>query len=89
MDMVDVLQSLGSAGLTRIFCEGGGALAASLLTADLVDDLIGFTAGITLGAEGRPGIGATGLAQLSEAPRFQLVSTCAVGGDILHQWTRI
>lgn len=89
MDMVDVLQSLGSAGLTRIFCEGGGALAASLLTADLVDDLIGFTAGITLGAEGRPGIGATGLAQLSEAPRFQLVNTCAVGGDILHQWTRI
>ncbi len=42
LDMRIVLQALGEAGLTRVFCEGGGALAASLLAADLVDELVGF-----------------------------------------------
>ncbi|MBD0864246.1 MAG: bifunctional diaminohydroxyphosphoribosylaminopyrimidine deaminase/5-amino-6-(5-phosphoribosylamino)uracil reductase RibD, partial [Rhodobacteraceae bacterium] len=42
----DVLAQLAGQGLTRVLCEGGGTLAASLLTADLVDELIGFTAGL-------------------------------------------
>ena len=50
----DFMAELGSRGLTRIFCEGGGALAASLLRADMVDQLIGYTAGMVLGAEGVP-----------------------------------
>lgn len=88
LDMAAVLQELGKAGLTRVFCEGGGALAASLLTADLVDDYVGFTAGIAIGAEGLPGIGALGLSRLDEASRFDLVECRAIGNDILHRWTR-
>jgi diaminohydroxyphosphoribosylaminopyrimidine deaminase/5-amino-6-(5-phosphoribosylamino)uracil reductase len=84
----DVLQQLGQAGLTRVFCEGGSALAASLLAFDLVDELIGFTAGIGIGAEGLPSIGALGLGRLDEAPRFELVETRPIGGDILHRWRR-
>ena len=76
----------GAAGLTRVLCEGGGALAASLLQADLVDELVGFTAGIVLGAEGTPGLGALGLAALSEAPGFALSEVRPCGGDILHRW---
>ncbi len=41
VDVADALQVLGREGLTSVFCEGGGALAASLLSADLVDDLVG------------------------------------------------
>ena len=82
------MQALGDEGLTRIFCEGGGALAASLLGADLVDDLVVFTAGIALGAEGRPALGAMGLDQLAYAPRFRLRSVSQVGGDALQVWTR-
>ena len=52
LDPEDMLDQLGRAGLTRVFCEGGGALAASLLEADLVDELVGFTAGLVIGAEG-------------------------------------
>ena len=88
IDPAKALNALAQAGLTRIFCEGGGALAASLLQADLVDQLIGFTAGVALGAEGLPGIGAMGLEKLSDAPRFRLVDTQAVGGDVMHRWVR-
>lgn len=88
LDMRDVLQQLGAHGLTRIFSEGGSAIAASLLQADLVDRLIGFTAGVVIGAEGLPAIGAMGLARLGAAHRFALHSAQAVGPDVMHVWTR-
>lgn len=88
LDPRDVLAQLGAGGLTRVFCEGGGALAASLLGADLVDELVGFTAGLAIGAEGLPAIGALGLGRLHEAPRFELVETRPIGGDVLHRWRR-
>ncbi|WP_170311823.1 bifunctional diaminohydroxyphosphoribosylaminopyrimidine deaminase/5-amino-6-(5-phosphoribosylamino)uracil reductase RibD [Sulfitobacter sabulilitoris] len=88
LDPADVLRQLGDHGLTRIFCEGGSALAASLIEADLVDRLVGFTAGVVIGAEGLPAIGAMGLSRLSQAPRYTLRSTQAVGGDMLHIWAR-
>ncbi|KAJ02476.1 5-amino-6-(5-phosphoribosylamino)uracil reductase [Sulfitobacter mediterraneus] len=88
LDPADILQQLGAHGLTRVFCEGGSALAASLLEADLVDELVGFTAGLVIGAEGLPGVGAMGLEALRNAPRFNLRETMACGPDILHVWTR-
>ncbi len=81
-----VLSELGQRGLTSIFCEGGGALAASLLAEELVDELVGFSAGFAIGAEGLPGIGALGLDRLDKARRFCLVETRQVGGDIMHRW---
>jgi diaminohydroxyphosphoribosylaminopyrimidine deaminase/5-amino-6-(5-phosphoribosylamino)uracil reductase len=88
IDPVAALQALGERGLTRVFCEGGGALAAALLSQDLVDDLIGFTAGLAIGAEGLPGIGAMGLERLGAAPRYELVDTRPIGADVLHRWRR-
>lgn len=88
IDPLDLVQQLGQAGLTRVFCEGGSALAASLLAQDLVDELIGFSAGLTIGAEGLPAIGALGLETLEAAPRFSLMETRAIGPDILHRWER-
>ncbi|WP_422050500.1 bifunctional diaminohydroxyphosphoribosylaminopyrimidine deaminase/5-amino-6-(5-phosphoribosylamino)uracil reductase RibD [Shimia sp.] len=84
-----VLQALGKRGITRVFCEGGGALAGSLLAADMVDELITFSAGAVIGAEGHPAIGAMGLARLAEAPRFDLVSHRAVGHDMMCTWHRV
>ncbi len=88
LDPDAILQALGAAGLTRVFCEGGSAFAASLLGAGLVDNLVGFTAGLALGAEGRPALGALGLDRLGDAPRFRLVETRAIAGDVLHRWSR-
>ena len=83
-----VLQALGSQGLTRVFCEGGGALAASLLAADVVDELVTFTAGIAIGAEGTPSVGALGVAALARAPRFDLVEQRRLGQDMMCIWRK-
>ena len=89
LDMADALQALGRAGLTRVLCEGGGSLAASLLAADVVDQVVGFTAGVMLGATGRPNLGALEYPALADAPRFSLTETRRVGDDIMHHWQRV
>ncbi|MBU2983606.1 bifunctional diaminohydroxyphosphoribosylaminopyrimidine deaminase/5-amino-6-(5-phosphoribosylamino)uracil reductase RibD [Lentibacter algarum] len=88
LDVASTLQAIGKAGLTRVFCEGGGALAASLLKADLVDELVGYTAGLAIGAEGLPAIGAMGLSNLSAAPRFKLAEQQTLDGDVMMRWRR-
>ncbi|MFD1913848.1 bifunctional diaminohydroxyphosphoribosylaminopyrimidine deaminase/5-amino-6-(5-phosphoribosylamino)uracil reductase RibD [Halodurantibacterium flavum] len=88
LDPPGMMRALGAAGITRVFCEGGGQFAASLLSAGMVDRLIGFTAGLALGAEGRPALGAMGVDALQDAPRFRLAATEAVGPDVLHRWVR-
>jgi len=87
IDPLGAMQALGAAGLTRLFCEGGGALAASLLSAGLVDRLVGFTAGLALGAEATPSLGAMGIDRLAAAPRFRLQETRRIGADALHVWS--
>ncbi len=86
LDTTSVLAALANNGLTRIFCEGGGALAASLLGAHLVDELVCFTAGLALGAEGRPMLGAMGQDRLAAMPRFRLEESRIVGGDVMQRW---
>lgn len=88
LDPHDMLRQLGDRGLTRVFCEGGSALAAALIEADLVDRLVGFTAGVAIGAEGLPNVGALGLGKLAEAARFDLDRVDRIGPDICHQWSR-
>jgi len=86
IDPAATLHALGGRGITRVFCEGGGALAAALLAGGLVDELVGFTAGLAIGAEGLPAIGAMGLERLGQANRFQLKEVRQIGADILHRW---
>lgn len=88
LDPAELLAALGQKGLTCLFCEGGGTLAASLLGAGLVDELIVFSAGLAIGAEGQPGIGVLGLSSLSDAHRFVLTETRSIGGDVLSRWRR-
>ena len=88
LDPASILRQLAAQGITRVFCEGGGGLAAALLQAGLVGQLVGFTAGLAIGAEGIPAIAPLGLTRLEEAPRFALAETRPIGGDVLHIWRR-
>jgi len=88
LDIADALGQLGAAGLTRVFCEGGGTLAAALLSAGCADALVTFSAGLAIGAEGRPALGAMGLDRLAAAPRFTLRETRAIGDDAMQLWDR-
>ncbi|MDD2867552.1 bifunctional diaminohydroxyphosphoribosylaminopyrimidine deaminase/5-amino-6-(5-phosphoribosylamino)uracil reductase RibD [Neomegalonema sp.] len=83
-----VFAELGTRGLTRVFCEGGGRLAAGLIGADLVDSLAWFSAGAALGSESRPAMGPLGLERLAQAPRWRLESLEPCGADLLGFWAR-
>lgn len=88
IDPASALTALGAAGLTSIFCEGGGALAAALLRADLVDELISFSAGVVIGGDGRASIGNMGHTHLAAAPRYRLHKTAQIGNDTVTHWRR-
>lgn len=88
LDMGAALQALARHGLTRVFCEGGGQVAASLLRAGLVDEMIGFSAGVVIGGDGLPAIGGLECPVLADAPRFALERVQRIGGDVLHIWRR-
>ena len=88
LDMAALMTRLGEEGLTRIFCEGGGQLAAALLAQDLVDELVVFTAGLALGSDARAALGALGLEKLGQARRFNLRESARIGPDLLALWTK-
>jgi len=89
LDLSVLMQALGEKGLTSVLCEGGGQLAASLLRAGLVDDVILYTAGLALGADGLAGLGDLALSHLHTAPRFELISARKIGLDIRQDWRRL
>ncbi|MEY8119388.1 bifunctional diaminohydroxyphosphoribosylaminopyrimidine deaminase/5-amino-6-(5-phosphoribosylamino)uracil reductase RibD [Falsihalocynthiibacter sp. BN13B15] len=81
-----MMSTLANEGLTRVYCEGGGHLAASMLNAGLVDDLMTYTAGVVIGGDGLAGIAPMQLNKLSKAQRFKLIEARAIGDDVLHHW---
>ena len=86
LDMTSVLRRLGGRGLTRVLCEGGGHLAAALLQAHLVDELVIFQAGVAMGADGQPSLAGLGVTDLAQAPRFRLMQVARVGADVMQRW---
>jgi diaminohydroxyphosphoribosylaminopyrimidine deaminase / 5-amino-6-(5-phosphoribosylamino)uracil reductase len=88
LDLPALLEQLGAQGLTRILCEGGGRVAAALLAADLVDEIITYTAGIALGDEGVPAVGRLALATLGLAPRYRPAAVARIGADLRATWSR-
>lgn len=86
LDLKAALSGLAAQGLTRILCEGGGILAAALLRAGLVDEVIHISAGKVIGGDGTAAIAPLGLRALSDAPAFQLAETRPLGADTLSRW---
>lgn len=89
LDLHMLMAELAGAGLTRVFCEGGGELAAGLIAAGLVDDLAVYHAGLAIGADGRAGIGAMGIGRLAAAPRFTPVEQRMIGADLFELWRAV
>ncbi len=89
IDPAAALARLAAEGITRVLCEGGGQLAASLLTAGLVDEIVAFTGGHAFGQNGTPGLGALpAAAALPDPPDWALVDTAPAGRDLMHRWRR-
>ena len=75
-------------GITRLMCEGGGRLAASLLSAGLVDELVLFQAGKVIGGDGLPAVQGFGLGELGSAPEFALTRVRELDGNVVSYWAR-
>lgn len=86
VNLTDALHRLATLGLTRIFCEGGATLAASLIRDHLVDDLITFTAGKLIGATGHPALASLPDAPLKDLPALTLLETRQIGPDTMSHW---
>lgn len=86
VDMADAMRQLSLAGLTRVFCEGGGQLAASLMTAGLVDELVLFHGPKVIGGDGLSALGTLGVTILGDAPQFALIENRALDGDMMSRW---
>ncbi len=77
------LEALAARGLTRVLVEGGGRLAASLLTASLVDRIEWFRAPGAIGGDGVPALAALGVERANDMPRLHRVSSTSLGEDVL------
>jgi len=86
VDVADAMQKLAEAGLTRVLCEGGGQLAASLLQAGMVDELVVFQGPKMIGGDGLAAIGSLGVSRLADAPQFTLLEQRQLGGDVMQRW---
>ncbi len=86
LDVRAMMAALGGAGLTRVLCEGGGRLAASLLDAGLVDEVVLYTAGLAIGGDGRAAIAGLAGHELSHLPRFERIDCRPLGQDIRQRW---
>lgn len=88
-ELHDVVETLATEGLQRLFVEGGGQVAGSFLRCGLVDRVEWFRAPMVIGGEGRPGIGALALEVLADAPRLRRVEIREVGDDLWERYERI
>ncbi|MDX2264526.1 MAG: bifunctional diaminohydroxyphosphoribosylaminopyrimidine deaminase/5-amino-6-(5-phosphoribosylamino)uracil reductase RibD [Hyphomicrobiales bacterium] len=82
------LEALAGHGLTRLFVEGGPALAGAFLDAGLVDELFIFKAAKAAGPAGLAPFGGAGLERLDALPQFRLVGERRVEGDVILTYRR-
>lgn len=89
LDIGAVLEALGAAGLTRVMCEGGANLAATLIRGGLADELWLYTAGRMLGGDAHAAVGPLGIQHMPQGrPEFELVAQDRLGDDLFSRWRR-
>jgi diaminohydroxyphosphoribosylaminopyrimidine deaminase/5-amino-6-(5-phosphoribosylamino)uracil reductase len=91
LDLAAALQELGARGLTSVLVEGGAALAAGLLRADLIDRIAWFHAPALLGADAWPALAALGVGSIADMQRFRLSrrGPRVLGDDVMTEFVRV
>jgi diaminohydroxyphosphoribosylaminopyrimidine deaminase/5-amino-6-(5-phosphoribosylamino)uracil reductase len=76
--------ALVKAGIQSVLVEGGAEVHASLMAADLADDLILYVASLAVGGPAKSWLGGVGVAKLASAHRFRHVELPRLlpGGDV-------
>ena len=87
-DFRQAATELADRGLTRVMVEGGGHLTAALLRLGMVDRLAWFRAPRLIGDDGIPMAAAFGIDELSDTPRFAVIATRDLDGDVVETYVR-
>ncbi len=88
VDPESFLRRAEAEGVSSLFLEGGGGLAASFVSAGLVDTLHWFRAPILIGGDGLPALGNLGLTKMENAARWRISATARIGDDVLDTYVR-
>ncbi len=88
VDLRQALAALAADGFSRVYAEGGAEVAASLVGADLIDEVVIFRAPVVVGPNGVRALGGTALSALERSPRYRLIETTAVGKDVMRRYVR-
>jgi diaminohydroxyphosphoribosylaminopyrimidine deaminase / 5-amino-6-(5-phosphoribosylamino)uracil reductase len=79
LDLKDGLEFLAAKGITRLMVEGGPALAAAFIAADLVDEAVLFHSPKIVGSDGIDALATDAMEALTR--RLKQVSSAPVGAD--------
>jgi diaminohydroxyphosphoribosylaminopyrimidine deaminase / 5-amino-6-(5-phosphoribosylamino)uracil reductase len=88
LELSAVLQALGTRGITRLMVEGGPVLAASLLSADLVDEAALFRSPHLLGGGAIDALEGLPLTALTQSPRLVARGSERLGLDRVETFER-
>jgi diaminohydroxyphosphoribosylaminopyrimidine deaminase/5-amino-6-(5-phosphoribosylamino)uracil reductase len=88
VDLGAVVANLAGRGWLEIYCEGGAAVATSLLHDDLVDRLVLHYGPVLVGGEGL-GIGSLGVTSMDEARRWRTLQVVRLGSDAVMTLGRV
>lgn len=87
-DVPLVAEQLAQRSINSVLIEGGAQVAASFLSACVIDRWEHFAAGKALGSTGIDAIGDIKLASLGDAPQFRLTCIKKVGADMLASYVK-
>jgi len=82
LDWASVLTQLGERMCNDVLVEAGPTIAGDLLAASVIDELIVYIAPKVLGPRAKPMIAINELTSLSDAPRFECITTERIGDDV-------
>src|SRR5690606_18416136 len=88
LNLPEVLTRLADLGFTRVFCEGGAKVAASLVSNDLVDEALLFRAPVVVGPDGVRALAGMALSAIERSPRFRMIEQAMVGDDTMRLYRR-
>jgi len=88
LDLAEALGLLAGRGITRLMVEGGPAVAASFVAADLVDEATLFRSPNTIGGEGVDALDGLPLTALTQSPRLMSCGIVPLGADAMETFAR-
>lgn len=89
VDIAALFALLGKEGFTRVLVEGGAEVAASLVSAELLDEVVLFRAPVVVGPDGVRALGGYALSAIERSPRYRQIETAIVGEDQMRRYLRV